>query len=307
METFLIFGGFVLGLILLVKGADEMVKSAIQIAVKFKLPNSVIGATFIGFGTSAPELFTSTGAAINGDLSLAIGNIIGSNIANSLLVLAVLYLFIDKDFSKKININQISPVWMMIFTTIFVSTYILTNQFPLILGIVLLSLVVFVTYKMVNEEAIDEEELVSEEKKYIWFRGILAISITIFGSSLVVDNAIAIADLFNISSLIVGVTIIAIGTSLPEVAGAISAARLKKPDLIMGNVFGSNLFNIGLVGGSAIIFEPGEISSNIDYQMFLMYFVSFLAVLLTRYVIKEMSCGNYFHSCIFWILYLVLF
>ncbi len=287
METFLIFGGFVLGLILLVKGADEMVKSAIQIAVKFKLPNSVIGATFIGFGTSAPELFTSTGAAINGDLSLAIGNIIGSNIANSLLVLAVLYLFIDKDFSKKININQISPVWMMIFTTIFVSTYILTNQFPLILGIVLLSLVVFVTYKMVNEEAIDEEELVSEEKKYIWFRGVLAISITIFGSSLVVDNAIAIADLFNISSLIVGVTIIAIGTSLPEVAGAISAARLKKPDLIMGNVFGSNLFNIGLVGGSAIIFEPGEISSNIDYQMFLMYFVSFLAVLLTRYVIKR--------------------
>ena len=287
METFLIFGGFILGLILLVKGADEMVKSAIQIAVKFKLPNSVIGATFIGFGTSAPELFTSTGAAINGDLSLAIGNIIGSNIANSLLVLAVLYLFIDKDFSKKININQISPVWMMIFTTIFVSTYILTNQFPLILGIVLLSLVIFVTYKMVNEEAIDEEELVSEEKKYIWFRGILAISITIFGSSLVVDNAIAIADLFNISSLIVGVTIIAIGTSLPEVAGAISAARLKKPDLIMGNVFGSNLFNIGLVGGSAIIFKPGEISSNIDYQMFLMYFVSFLAVLLTRYVIKR--------------------
>ena len=287
METFLIFGGFVLGLILLVKGADEMVKSAIQIAVKFKLPNSVIGATFIGFGTSAPELFTSTGAAINGDLSLAIGNIIGSNIANSLLVLAVLYLFIDKDFSKKININQISPVWMMIFTTIFVSTYILTNQFPFVSGIVLLSLVIFVTYKMVNEEAIDEEELVSEEKKYIWFRGILAISITIFGSSLVVDNAIAIADLFNISSLIVGVTIIAIGTSLPEVAGAISAARLKKPDLIMGNVFGSNLFNIGLVGGSAIIFEPGEISSNIDYQMFLMYFVSFLAVLLTRYVIKR--------------------
>ena len=287
METFLIFGGFILGLILLVKGADEMVKSAIQIAVKFKLPNSVIGATFIGFGTSAPELFTSTGAAINGDLSLAIGNIIGSNIANSLLVLAVLYLFIDKDFSKKININQISPVWMMIFTTIFVSTYILTNQFPLVLGIVLLSLVIFVTYKMVNEEAIDEEELVSEEKKYIWLRGILAISITIFGSSLVVDNAIAIADLFNISSLIVGVTIIAIGTSLPEVAGAISAARLKKPDLIMGNVFGSNLFNIGLVGGSAIIFEPGEISSNIDYQMFLMYFVSFLAVLLTRYVIKR--------------------
>ena len=104
MDTLIIFGGFLVGLILLVKGADEMVKSAIQIAVKFKLPNSIIGATFIGFGTSAPELFASTGAAINGDLSLGIGNIIGSNIANSLLVLAVLYLFIDKSYQKKIKV-----------------------------------------------------------------------------------------------------------------------------------------------------------------------------------------------------------
>ena len=215
MDTLIIFGGFLVGLILLVKGADEMVKSAIQIAVKFKLPNSIIGATFIGFGTSAPELFASTGAAINGDLSLGIGNIIGSNIANSLLVLAVLYLFIDKSYQKKININQISPVWMMILTTIFVSTYILTNQFPFILGIVLLSLVIFVTYKMVTEEAVDEEELVTEERNFIWLRGVIAIATTIFGSTLVVDNAIAIAELFNISSLIVGVTIIAIGTSLP--------------------------------------------------------------------------------------------
>ena len=196
MDTLIIFGGFLVGLILLVKGADEMVKSAIQIAVKFKLPNSIIGATFIGFGTSAPELFASTGAAINGDLSLGIGNIIGSNIANSLLVLAVLYLFIDKSYQKKININQISPVWMMILTTIFVSTYILTNQFPFILGIVLLSLVVFVTYKMVTEEAVDEEELVTEERNFIWLRGVIAIATTIFGSTLVVDNAIAIAELF---------------------------------------------------------------------------------------------------------------
>ena len=190
MDTLIIFGGFLVGLILLVKGADEMVKSAIQIAVKFKLPNSIIGATFIGFGTSAPELFASTGAAINGDLSLGIGNIIGSNIANSLLVLAVLYLFIDKSYQKKININQISPVWMMILTTIFVSTYILTNQFPFILGIVLLSLVIFVTYKMVTEEAVDEEELVTEERNFIWLRGVIAIATTIFGSTLVVDNAI---------------------------------------------------------------------------------------------------------------------
>ena len=93
----LILLGFLAGLVLLIKGADEMVSSAIKIAQKFNLPSSVIGATFIGFGTSAPELFASTGAALNGDLDLAIGNIIGSNIANSLLVVAVLYLSIPKD------------------------------------------------------------------------------------------------------------------------------------------------------------------------------------------------------------------
>ena len=135
MDILTLLFGFALGLIFLVKGADEMVSAAVQIAVKFKIPNSIIGATFIGFGTSAPELFASTGAAINGDLDLAIGNIVGSNIANSLLVVAVLFLAIPKDFNKKIKINQTSPLWMAVVTTVFVSTYIYANNFPLGLGI----------------------------------------------------------------------------------------------------------------------------------------------------------------------------
>ena len=142
MDILILLFGFSLGLIFLVKGADEMVSSAVQIAMKFKIPNSIIGATFIGFGTSAPELFASTGAAINGDLDLAIGNIIGSNIANSLLVVAVLFLTIPKDFNKKIKINHTSPLWMAVLTTIFVSTYIFTKSFPLGLGVVLLVLVI---------------------------------------------------------------------------------------------------------------------------------------------------------------------
>ena len=129
------------GFTLLVKGADVMVKSAIQIALKLKIPQSIIGATFIGFGTSAPELFASTGAALNGNLSLGIGNIIGSNIANSLLVIAVLYLFIDSSYNKKIKLNPASSLWMMVVTTVFVSSYMLRNEFPLILGITLLILV----------------------------------------------------------------------------------------------------------------------------------------------------------------------
>ena len=293
MDIVILLVGFSIGLVLLVKGADEMVSSAVQIALKFKLPSSIIGATFIGFGTSAPELFASTGAALKGDLDLGIGNIVGSNIANSLLVVAVLYLALPKDFSQKIKLNQISPVWMAILTTVFVSTYVLTNEFPFLLGAVLLILVIYVIYKMISTESVDEGELFGEEKNYIWLRGGLSLLATLYGSQLVVDNAVAIAELFGVSSLIIGSTIIAIGTSLPEVAGTISAAKMRKPDIVYGNIFGSNLFNIGLVGATAIMISPGEISSVIDYQLFIMYFVSFIVIFLSRNVIKRNSLLGY--------------
>ena len=293
MDIVILLVGFSIGLVLLVKGADEMVSSAVQIALKFKLPSSIIGATFIGFGTSAPELFASTGAALKGDLDLGIGNIVGSNIANSLLVVAVLYLALPKDFSQKIKLNQISPVWMAILTTVFVSTYVLTNEFPFLLGAVLLILVIYVIYKMISTESVDEGELLGEEKNYIWLRGGLSLLATLYGSQLVVDNAVAIAELFGVSSLIIGSTIIAIGTSLPEVAGTISAAKMRKPDIVFGNIFGSNLFNIGLVGATAIMISPGEISSVIDYQLFIMYFVSFIVIFLSRNLIKRNTLLGY--------------
>jgi len=293
MDIVILLVGFSIGLVLLVKGADEMVGSAVQIALKFKLPSSIVGATFIGFGTSAPELFASTGAALKGDLDLGIGNIVGSNIANSLLVVAVLYLALPKDFSQKIELNQISPVWMAILTTVFVSTYVLTNEFPFLLGAALLILVIYVIYKMISTESVDEGELLGEEKNYIWLRGGLSLLATLYGSQLVVDNAVAIAELFGVSSLIIGSTIIAIGTSLPEVAGTVSAAKMRKPDIVFGNIFGSNLFNIGLVGATAIMISPGEISSVIDYQLFIMYFVSFIVIFLSRNVIKRNTLVGY--------------
>ena len=282
MDILIILLGLAVGFILLVKGADVMVKSAVQIAVKLNIPQSIIGATFIGFGTSAPELFASTGAALNGNLSLGIGNIIGSNIANSLLVVAVLYLFIDKSYNKKIKLNPTSSFWMMIVTTVFVSSYMLINEFPLVLGVTLLVLVCAITYKLVNEEAIDEEEYLDEVITNVWPKALLSLIATVYGSSLVVDNAIQLAELFGISSIVIGVTVVALGTSLPEVAGTISAARLKKPDLVFGNIFGSNLFNIGLVGGASIIIQPGNIESDVTIQMFMMYFISLVVIIISR-------------------------
>lgn len=293
MDILIILLGLAVGFILLVKGADVMVKSAVQIAVKLNIPQSIIGATFIGFGTSAPELFASTGAALNGNLSLGIGNIIGSNIANSLLVVAVLYLFIDKSYNKKIKLNPTSSFWMMIVTTVFVSSYMLINEFPLILGVTLLVLVCAITYKLVNEEAIDEEEYLDEVIANVWPKALLSLIATIYGSSLVVDNAIQLAELFGISSIVIGVTVVALGTSLPEVAGTISAARLKKPDLVFGNIFGSNLFNIGLVGGASIIIQPGNIESDVTIQMFMMYFISLVVIIISRSTIKRSPLVGY--------------
>ena len=293
MDIVVILLGLLVGFILLVKGADVMVTSAVQIAVKLKIPQSIIGATFIGFGTSAPELFASTGAALNGNLSLGIGNIIGSNIANSLLVVAVLYLFIDSSYNKKINLNPTSSFWMMVVTTVFVSSYMLINEFPLILGVTLLILVIAITYRLVNEEAIEDEEYFEEPTSNMWPKAILSLLATIYGSSLVVDNAIELAELFGISSIIIGVTVVALGTSLPEVAGTIAAARMKKPDIVFGNIFGSNLFNIALVGGASIILQPGTIESDVSIQMFMMYFVSLVVIIISRSTVKKSPLVGY--------------
>jgi cation:H+ antiporter len=293
MDILIICFSLLVGFTLLVKGADVMVKSAIQIALKLKIPQSIIGATFIGFGTSAPELFASTGAALNGNLSLGIGNIIGSNIANSLLVIAVLYLFIDSSYNKKIKLNPASSLWMMVVTTVFVSSYMLRNEFPLILGITLLILVFAITYKLVNEEAIDDEEYLEESVSNVWPKALLSLGATVYGSSLVVNNAIKLAELFEISSIVIGVTVVALGTSLPEVAGTIAAARLKKPDIVFGNIFGSNLFNIGLVGGASIILQPGTIESDVSIQMFMMYFVSLMVIIISRSTVKRSPLVGY--------------
>ena len=287
MALYITIIGLILGFFLLVKGAEEMVRTAIQIAMKFNMPNSVIGATFIGFGTSAPELFASSGAALNGNLSLGIGNIIGSNIANSLVAISVLYLALNRDFKKKLNLNNTSSIWMVFATILFVSFYLMLKEFPLFLGIGLLVLVIFVTYKLVTEEAVDQEDLLIEEKDYVGLRAVASLTATIFGSTLVVNNAVNLAEYLNISSIIIGVTVVALGTSLPEVAGTIAAAKMKNPDIVFGNIFGSNLFNIALVGGVSVSIAPGVIETDVTAEMIIMLVASLIVILLSKSTVKK--------------------
>jgi cation:H+ antiporter len=287
MELFATLLGLLIGLVLLVKGADEMIKSAVQIAIRYKIPQSIVGALYIGFGTSAPELVASTIAALEGDLSLAIGNIVGSNIANSLLVIAVLFITLDKKFKAKLDLNLTASKWMLAITLLFLSFYFFMNSFTRILGVVLLCSMIVIIRSLAKQESEIDYEIEKTKTDKLTGRALLSITATIYGSSLVVDNAIELADIFNISSLVVGIAVVALGTSLPEVVSSLAAARMGKPGIVFGNIFGSNLFNIGLVGGTSILISPGELDFNINIQLLVLLIATLFVIVISRQVITK--------------------
>ena len=288
MQLLLVILGLIIGLILLVRGADEMVKSAVHIAQKYKIPQSVVGAGYVGFGTSAPEWVASTVAVLQEDLSLAIGNIIGSNIANSLLVLSVMFLLLGQNLNKKMNLNLVASMWMMGITLIFISGYFIFTGFSRLLGIVLLIFMAFAIRALISEESnLDEDSINLAPVNNLPLRSLLSVVATIYGSKLVVDNAIELANIFNMSSLVVGVVVVAFGTSLPEVVSTISAAKMNKPEIVFGNIFGSNLFNIGLVGGTSIVIAPGKVEFEIQYQLLTMLIASLFVVIISKQDISK--------------------
>ena len=288
MQLLLVILGLLFGLVLLVRGASQMIKSAVHIAEKYKIPQSVVGAGYVGFGTSAPEWVASTIAVLQGDLPLAIGNIVGSNIANSLLVLAVMFLTIGNQVNKKMYLNSVASNLMLVVTLLFISGYLIVSGFSKTMGFSLLVFMVFAIRSLVKEETNLEGDSINEEKmENLAFRSILSISATIYGSKLVVDNAIELANIFNISSLIVGVVVVAFGTSLPEIVSTISASKMNKPEIVFGNIFGSNLFNIGLVGGTSIVIAPGSVDFGIHYQLLTMFAASVLVVLISKSIIRK--------------------
>ena len=302
MQVLLVILGLAIGLILLVRGADEMVKCAIHIAQKYKIPQSIVGAVYIGFGTSAPEWVASTTAVLQGDLPLAIGNIIGSNIANSLLVLSILFLLIGQGISKNLNLNFTSSNWMLIVTAIFIAGYLILNNFSRLLGVILLATMFFAIRSMTARGDSSKDSSIEQVKiKNLALRSVLSIAATIYGSKLVVDSAIDLATIFNISSLVIGVVVVAFGTSLPEIVSTISAAKFDKPEIVFGNIFGSNLFNIGLVGGTSILIAPGKLNSEITIQLLAMAGASVFVVYISRKEIKK----SYAIGLILFLLYLI--
>ena len=186
------------------------------------------------------------------------------------------------------NLNLVASSWMIGITLLFMSGYFITNSFSRLLGIALLISMVFAIRALISEESdLDETTIDMVSTKNLTVRSLLSVVATIYGSKLVVDNAIELASIFNISSLVVGVVVVAFGTSLPEIVSTISAAKMDKPGIVFGNIFGSNLFNIGLVGGTSIIIAPGKIGFDISYQLLTMLLASIFVVIISKQNIRK--------------------
>lgn len=278
------------GFVALIVGADKLVEGAASLAKNFKIPNIVIGLTVVAFGTSAPELVVNSISSFNGHTDLVIGNVLGSNIFNVAAILGLASVF--KPLVVKRNTTWLEiPFNFLIIGMLFVlaADYILNNSADNIIsrgdGIVLLGFfVIFLIYNIElaikGEDEYDEVEGVMTNTKAIIFFIIGLIGLVI-GGKLIVDNAVEIAKNMGISERIIGLTIVSIGTSLPELAASVAAVRRGKVDLAVGNVIGSNIFNICLVLGTSAVINDIPVPQN---SFFDIYFNIILGALLFFFV-----------------------
>lgn len=263
---------FVLGFVILLKGADILVEGASALAAKYKISPLVIGLTIVAFGSSAPELLVNVMASYKGNADLAISNVLGSNIANILLMLGLTALFYPLAVHKNTVKFEIPIAFIaLLLIALFGNEFLVSREIHLIDrvdGIVLLIFFcAFLYYVWKTASASDDEE---EIQKMGALKAILFIILGLaglgFGGDWIVGGAIEIVKKFGISESLVGLTIVSVGTSLPELAATFVAAKKGKSDLALGNIVGSNIFNaLFVLGVSATIRAiPYNLASNED-------------------------------------------
>ncbi|MCI9061213.1 MULTISPECIES: calcium/sodium antiporter [Romboutsia] len=269
-----------IGFALLVKGADYFVDGSSNIAKKLRIPSLIIGLTIVAFGTSAPEAAVSITASINGQNGMAIGNVIGSNIFNLLMVIGasgiIKPLLVEKSIlSREFPFTLLISIILIILSSDILLFNSSINTINRIDGIILLILFIVFLYYLINSAMknrkeslydtetsadLDMSNIKSIEKSNTMIKSILisviGIAAIIFGGNLVVDSASNIASSFGVNDQLIGLTIVSIGTSLPEFVTSIIAATKGESDLALGNVLGSNIFNILFVIGASALISP---------------------------------------------------
>lgn len=290
----------ILGLVLLVIGGEFLIRASVGLSFKLKLSKLVIGMTIVSFATSAPELLVSLQAALDGVSDIALGNVIGSNIANIGLVLAITAIIsplnIDREFYK---LN-----WPMLMFMSFALYFFLSNDHMLsaLEGVILFTALVIFLFLLIRDsrkktkanivEEVDERlALVSNFKIVIWL--IIGAAGLYFGSEWLVDGAKGLAKAIGISDYAISVTVIAIGTSVPELAASVIAALKKEKALSLGNLIGSNIFNIASVLGLTAIIKPIAVESPKILSTNIFWMIGFAAVLIPLVFLgKRFSIGR---------------
>ena len=272
-----------LGFVLLVVGGDFLVRASVALSLKLNISKMVIGLTVVSFATSLPELLVSLNAALNGSPSIAINNVVGSNIANIGLVLGITALigtiYVDKTFYK---FNW--PV-LMLFSMLFYYFLSNDNELSTLEGAILfIGLIVFVISVLRKssdtepDDSIDELTVVSNFKIGVWL--LIGGAALYFGSDWLVKGAIVIAQEIGVSEAVISVSIIAVGTSVPELAASVMAVVRNEKAISLGNLIGSNIFNIGSVLGLTAMIKPIIVEDPLIISRDLIWMLVFAAVLL---------------------------
>lgn len=254
---------FVGGLIGLVIGAEALVRGSGRLALKIGITPLVVGLTVVAFGTSAPELFIGVGATLQGNVDVAIGNVVGSNIANVLLILGIAAIISPITVSRSLVRFDV-PI--MIGVTILVALMALTGYLSRWFGITLLAILIVYLYTLIKLARSGKHQLLPaidpEETKTTYKVGpqillvVLGLVLLAVGSKYLVDGAVGIALSLGVTPLVIGLTVVAVGTSAPEIATSLIATIRNQSDLAVGNVIGSNILNLLLVLAACAIVAP---------------------------------------------------
>ncbi len=289
----------IIGFILLIKGADIFVDGASSLAENFKVPKMIIALTIVAFGTSAPELAVSTQAILKNSSEIVLGNVVGSNILNILLILGISSLF-SPIFVKDDTIHKEIPftiLFSLLLTVVCFDNMFDKNIVNIVSRtdglIILLFFMVFIYYlinTMRNNKTKDELIKPKFNTLVSILLLILGLGGIVLGSNFVVDNASNIAKIIGVSDKLISLTIVALGTSLPELVTSVQASRKGENDIAIGNVIGSNIFNIGVVIGLPVTVINNIKAESFNYiDMLMMVISAVLLYLLTR---KDKKIGK---------------
>jgi len=285
-DTSMIISGLV-GFVLLAVGGDTLVRGAVGVAKQLRISPLLTGLVLVGLGTSLPELITSLNAAYRGSPDLAVGNVIGSNIANILLILGITAMIKPINANPKLFKRDAPMLALATFACVFFAW---TGYYSRITGIVfLISLVAYIIYAYRSELATNDESAGLHQKEVMLAEPtpnkfklsipfvIVGMIMIAYGADLLVNASIELARNFGISEAIIGLTVIALGTSLPELATSIVAAIKGEGDIAFGNILGSNIFNcLGTLGATAIAVPIDVATEAIRYDLMLMTVVTIL-------------------------------